>query len=304
MSEKMLKAVFGTLAGLVIVYALVSFMTRPGGSSPGGGGVASALEGLDDRSVQSVRIAGPSDTIVLERQATEWTVNGFRADSAAVARLWTALAETRVGSLAASNPDNHERLGVAGPEVWSVSFATGEDERREILIGKTGPAFRTAYVRLPGEEAVYSVEGDLRGALTRTLVDWRDKVIVRADTAAVRTIVVERDGSATTLVRGDSAWTLGEGGEAADGTTAEAVLRELADLRGTGFPPDGPFPEEGRRRVVALGADGDTLASVELAPIEGSFRVRTREGGTVFELSSFRADRIAPAADRLRSPEG
>ncbi len=56
---------------------------------------------------------------------------------------------------------------------------------------------------------------------------------------------------------------------------------------------------------MALGADADTLGSVEMAGSgDGTFLARTPGDATLFRLSSFRVDRVAPEADSIRGDGG
>jgi hypothetical protein len=301
-SEKALKAALGTLLGLVIVYLVVLAFGRGGAGGAGDASqLARALTGLSEASVQSVWIEGPTDTVALERAAGAWRVNGHPSDSAAVARFWDAVSDAEVRDLVASNPSNHGRLGVSADSTWRLAFRSDEDPTVEVLLGKPGPSFSSSFARLPDEDAVYLLEGGLRGAATRRLEDWRDRTIVVVDTAAVESVIFERGGDEHILARVDAGWTV-------DGAPARAervgdLLRELASLEATGFAPDTiTFEGEDRRRVVALGAGTDTLAVVDVAGSgDGTFLARTPGGSTVFRLSSFRVDRVVPAADSIRA---
>jgi hypothetical protein len=305
-SEKALKAALGTLLGLVIVYLVVLAFGRGGTRGAGDASeLARALTGLEEASVQGVRIEGPTDTVELERAAGAWRVNGHPSDSAAVARFWDAVSDANVRDLVASNPSNHGRLGVASDSTWRLSFRSDDDRTVDVLLGKPGPGFSSSFARLPDEDAVYLLEGGLRGAATRRMEDWRDRTIVAVDTAAVASIVVERGGEGHTLARVDTLWTV-DGSPARVDRVGE-VLRELASLEATGFAPDTTaFPQgEDRRRVVALGGGTDTLAAVEMVGSgDGTFLARTPGGSTVFRLSSFRVDRVTPAADSIRADAG
>lgn len=305
MSEKALKAALGTLLGLVIVYLGVLWM---GSGSPGPSGagstLAEALEGLSAESVQGVRIEGPSDTVALERVSGDWQVNGYASDSASLARFWNAVSDMDVRDLVASNPANHARLGVSADSTWRLSFRSDDDRTVQVLLGKPGPSFSSSFARLPDEDAVYLLEGGLRGAATRRLDDWRDRTIIAVDTTAVRSVIVERGGRTYTLALGETGWTVD--GQPARPESVADLLRELVSLEATGFAPDTATSEgDDRRRVVALGADADTLGSVEMAEGgDGTFLARTPGDATVFRLSSFRVERVAPEADSIRGEGG
>ena len=306
MSKNVLQRLVIALAGLLVLYGVIRLV---GGRGPelaaGAGELASELEGIDERTLESAAFSGPDREIEVVRVAGEWTVNGYEADSAAVARMFTALSEIEVGALAAANPDNHERLGVAGREAWMLEFRLVGGESRIVALGRVGSAFQTAYARLPGSDEVYTVRGDLRGSFTRTLTDWRDKLIARVDVEAIAAIEVERAGEVIVVERGDAGWTVAGSGAVPDSASVANMLDEVDELRAIGFvEEDSGFPTEDVRRFVALNESGDTLLALELAPVDAEYQVRVAGNETLYRLASFRATRIVPEPDRLLGREG
>ena len=292
MSEKTLRACLYFLGAVTVLYFVITLgRGGAGGASAGDSDLAGAFAGIDGEALARVDLIGPRETIRLERAGDAWTVNGFDADSGAVARFLRALDEVEVGPVAAANPANHQRLGVSTDSAWTLTTDAGTT----VLLGKTGNRFRTAYARLPDADQVSLIEGDLRAAAARSLFDWRDKVILSADTAAIASIHVAREGETVIYERGDLTWMVGGGAEA-DATTVRNILQELAGLRASGFAPqDAEMPEEPDRAVLALDANGNEIASLWLAEQESNFRVSASASPYIFEVPTFRADRVAPA---------
>ncbi len=290
MSEKTLRMSLYCLVAVTLLYVGVTMLRgNRSGSQATNSALAEAFAEMAGESHTRFDITGPRDTLQLERGVAGWTVNGFEADSGAVSRFLRALDEVEVGVVAANNPANHDRLGVSGDSAWSLVAAEGTP----VLLGRAGNRFRTAYARLPAQDMVSLIEGDLRSAAARPLLDWRDKVVIQTDTAAVTSIVIVRDGETTRYERQDSAWTAN--GDEADATTVRNILQELATMRASGFAPaDATMPEEPERTVVAADAEGAELASLTLAEGDGNFRVTSSESPYVFEIPTFRANRIAP----------
>ena len=292
MSEKTLRAALYFLAGVTALYLVVTVVSGGGnGPAEADPDLTAALDDMDGASLTQIGITGPRDTIRLARDGGDWTVNGFEADSGAVARILRAVDEVKITSVAATNPANHGRLGVTADSAWTVTAEDGTT----VLLGKVGPRFRTAYARLPDADLVSLVEGDLRAAAARTLFEWREKTILRADTAAVTSLRITRDGETALYERQDSSWTV-DGAEA-DATKVRNVLQELAGLRASGFAPeDAVMPAEPDRTVQAMDASGNVVAAVSLAEQEGNFWAFSSGSAYVFEVPTFRADRIVPAA--------
>ncbi len=305
MSKNALKRLVIALAGLVVVYGAIRLVGGRGPAlSSGALELATEFEGIDERTLEGATFSGPDREIEVARAAGEWTVNGYPADSTAVARMFTALSEVEVDALAATNPANHERLGVGGREAWSLEFRLQGGESRIVALGRVGSAFQTAYARLPGSDEVYTVRGDLRGSFTRTLTDWRDKLIARADVASIHAMEVEREGEVVVVERDGEAWTVTGSGSVPDSATVANMLDEVDELRAIGFVEDGSeFPTEEVRRFVAMSERGDTLLALELAPVDAEYWVRAAGNDTLYRVASFRANRIVPEPDRLLGRE-
>ena len=291
MSEKTLRISLYSLLAITVLYLAVTMLRG------GGNGSRAADPALDEAFAELARvshthfeIAGPRETILLDKGDGGWTVNGFEADSGAVARFLRAVEEVEVATVAATNPGNHGRLGITADSAWSLGTGDGP----LVLLGKTGNRFRTAYARLPEADVVSLIEGDLRSAAARPLLDWRNKVILQTDTAVVARIGVTRDGGTVVYERQDSSWTA-DGAEA-DAVTVRNILQELANLRASGFASgDTEMPAEPERSVLAADADGNELASLTLADGDGNVLVLSAGSPYIFEVPTFRADRIAPA---------
>jgi hypothetical protein len=302
MSEKSLKKILVTLAVLVALWGVSSLLSgRGGGSSAADGGVAAALDGLDGTNVESVHIEGPLATLTLERSGGTWTANGYAADSVAVGRLWDALAGSEVSGVVATNPANHARMGVSADSAWAVRLTRSEGGTSSLLIGKNGPTYPSTYARLPDRDIVVVVSGDLRSALARGIVAWRDKTIVRTDTAAVTRVIIAGDVGSTTLERPDGVWMVN--GEVAAAVAVGNLMRELNLLVATGFAEQGQAAEGDPRRVTALNASGDTLMTMRISGTESTRHAQVPGSDVVFELPVWRVDRIAPSLETLLPTE-
>ena len=301
MSEKTLKSIFAVLGVLVVLWLGSVLLSGRGGGGPAPGGLASLLEGLDETTVSQIRIVGPSQTVSLQRSGGIWTVNGNVADSAVVTRFWRAVMDAEVGRVVANNPRNHERLGLSTDSAWTVDFTLADGGMTSVLVGKTGPIFPSGYMRLPDQDAVVVVSGDFRPTVTLSVTEWRDKTILRVDTAAVVRVVLETAEGTHVAERADTTWSVD--GEPANPNTMRVLLDELAHLLALGFVEDGEVFEENPTRVIALGAEADTWGIVTITGEAGTRHARTPGSAEVFEIPSFRAERVAPAIEALGLPD-
>lgn len=306
MSEKTLVGLGATLVVLLVLWGAVTLFSSMGEQNAEvGKEVTAVLAGLSKDGVSRVVLEGPSDTVTLEKADGAWTANGFEADSAALDRFWSAASESKVRDLAAANPANHARLGVVPDSAWTLEFTRAGGGSSRLLLGKSGPGYNTAYVRLPDQDQVYTLEGALRNAAAHEIDHWRDKTVVAVDTARVQRVEVDRAGERYVLTRDSAGWLVD--GEPADGPTARSLVGALERFEAQTFAPDTADFDAGEehRSVLALGEAGDTLASLELSRTPDSkYLARTPARKWLFEVPSWRVTRVTPERSEVVASSG
>jgi hypothetical protein len=299
----MLKRLLGALGAVAAIWLVVFFVSnREGGEAEEiTGPIATFFEGADSVSLSTVRFSmRPQDSVVLRNVGGVWEVSGFRSDSGAVSRFFQTLGSSQVVSIAATNPENHGRMGVYPDTAAYMELEQGGSTRR-IFIGVEGPRPGTVYARLPDEDAVYLLDSGIRSYVFRHLDDWRNRRMLALDTTRIDRIIVQRDGESATLVR-DSVWMLADGG-AANARTVENMMRELSGgLVASRFvaPTDsiGMLPVGGTTTVYD--ESGAQLARVTVGSGTGD-RWATAEGDSVrYRIPPFRVDAIVPRVATLR----
>ncbi len=305
MSERTLKRLVGALVVLVAVWGVTALLSSDRSRSRGAAGAAAEFfDGVDREHVTAVRISSVSGDVELTRDGDRWLVNGLATDSGTVARFWDMMESAKITDLIATNPANHERMEITDSAAWRLEVELDGGETRTLLVGGQGPRFATSYVRLPGEDAVYLLQGDIRVHMRRRLDDWRNKRLAAVDTAQVARIEVERDGEAYVVVRADSAWTF-EGGDTVDASAVEALLMDMRDLRASAILAEtdslAQTPPGGSLRL--LDAEGAVLAEITIGQGERDRWARSAGDETVYRLPSFRIDRIFPTRERMSRKE-
>jgi len=274
------------------LYLLVTLLNRGDERTASDSGLAAALASIDGQQLTRIQFTTPGDRFVLQMEGDTWTVNGLQTDTAVVHRLLRAFDDVEVQEIAATNPANHASLYISRDSAREMVTDAGVT----ILFRKHTPRTRTGYARLPGNDTVHVIHGDLRFSVGRNLFEWRNKVMLRVDTSAVATLRVTRDGTTTVYERRDTTWTVN--GEQADSSTVRNpirnMLQELREVRASGFEPDYEVPDVPDRSLQALDADGNQLAFLRLMQEPGNWVVTSPSTPYIFELPKFRGDRIAP----------
>jgi len=303
MTARTLKQLLGALGAVAAVWLVVFLMSNRGGSEAEEitGPIATFFEGADSAGLSAVRFSRSFGTLELRNVGGRWEADGFRTDSGSISRFFQSLSSTHAGSVAATNPTNHARMGVGADSAAYMELEQNGSTRR-ILVGVDGPRAGTFYARLPDEDVVYLLEGGVRNYVFRQLDDWRNRKMLAIDTAQVRRIVVQRDGQSATVVRADSGWTF-QNGSAADGQSVKNILDQLGGgLVASRFVADtdsiGMLPAGGS--TVAYDGSGAQLAAVTVGSGSGD-RWGMAAGDSVrYRLPPFRVDLIVPTIESLR----
>lgn len=259
MSGRQLGGIFGLLALLLAAWLVVR---GSDGGDPADGLDLGAMVGGD---VAYVHIDPPdAEPIELVRRSEGWTVNGYPALDSLVDATLARLDTLAAGRLIARNPASHARMGLTGDTGVRVRVGPAGEPEADFLVGAAGIDGR--FVRLPDADAAYVLPRAAMDPLAAPERSWRDFTVIRADTAALRRIVVRRgDEIAAELSRTDgegTGWSVygaATDGVAADTAVMRAYLETLADLQATGFPADS--------FVFAANFD-DPIAVVELYTAE------------------------------------
>lgn len=299
MSDKQLKLLVGVLVILVVAYVGARLIV-------GGGDSASAdLElALDDGAAIDSVVIGAPDAEIRLRSGEAWTVNGHEALPETGESLERALEQAQVGQLVSRNPDNHGRLGVTDEGGRHVTVYSGGEPWVELIIGDRGEGFDQAYVRRPGADEVYMLQGNLVSLANRRVDDWRDREILAAPREDIQRIEYEYPEESFELVRDSAAWTLEPEGAEVQETDVSSLLTQLSGLRAIGFAADSVTDtltwEPPTARVTVYGPGEARLGEVEFLD-RGDVGYYARRAGSpvVYSLSSYSGDQILKRREDL-----
>ena len=298
MNRKQVGIIFGVLALLVLIYA-IGRLGNPGVGRVKGGGIPTH-EIVDSTTVVlHVRLSN-GDTVRLERRSDGWRVNGYIADSVRVQQLLGSLDTARVVEVVAGSPENHPRLGVDDAGAARVTI-----EDLTFLLGSSRAG--SYYARLPDSATVFLFPPAAGRLLSEDAGAWRDHVIARVDTSAVRRLVIRQPWGSLTLRRAEDGWLVGDA--VADSVKVRDLLRQVSELRASGFPSDETVLATDFENPAAsldlytldLGDDaGPALALLfVLDASTGTFLARRADRVEVYEVPEWTVRRLLPGPEDL-----
>jgi len=256
-------------------------------------------------SVVTITVSGRGDTVTLARGPdSTWTVNGFAAARSSVDEFLGTLRLPVRPELVARSAASFARLGVDSTSGLRLRVAGRHGMLLDVMVSMRGPEGSSdgAFVRLPGDSAVYAWTSRL-GQLTRRRVDdWRDRKIATVVPDSVRRIDVARGPRRYTLRHQDQHWLLGTA--PADSAAAARLLDAFKTVNADGFPTraqlDSAFRRQAQRHVALYDAGAAPLLTLDFDSTSNGFWVRRSAGGTIYRLSTWVTDQLTPADSTLR----
>jgi hypothetical protein len=231
------------LVTLVGIFALARVFRAPRLE----GNLRKELVKLDTAKVTEIRIQRPgadSLPLSLKREGSRWLAEQqgkkYGIDPSSVKGVLGTLNVIRAERMASRRKDKWDSFNV-GDKGTRVSVYAGNSVETELTIGKTGfnqtrpdpnnpyGGFGGAYtyVRLSGEDEVYTVDGFLESTFARSLNDWRDKAFLRIAKDRISKISFVYPGdSSFVLEKKDTLWLAA--GHTADKTKVEGWLNQLS----------------------------------------------------------------------------
>jgi Domain of unknown function (DUF4340) len=300
MNTQTLKRLSGALLVLVVLWVGLSFARHERRDTEG----RFALATFTPKAVDRALIITGADTIKLVRQDTGWTVGGYRANGAYVDAMLNVLSDTTATSeLVAESAASHARLGLDSATAHRLVVMQGARPLAALLVGGQGGTYGTSYVRKPGDNASWQLQGTLSQIANRSLDDWRDKTIVHLDPDSVGAIDMQRGKKTWRLTRADSgAWTMGAA--AGDSSAVAAVLNQFRTLQASSFASatqaDSANFARPDRSVRLTSRSGVPLVSLVMDSTAGGFWVRRAGDSVTYKLDSWLANQVVPVDSTLR----
>jgi hypothetical protein len=178
----------------------------------------------------------------------------YKADADKVSQMLNALVDMPQGQLVTSDQTKQSSLGVlsalVGIEV--IAYDNEMNKIAEIIIGGSGAAFSSTYVRKPNQDEIYEVPSNLSMIYGTNLMMLRDRNIFQASPETITAVAItDNVGDGTvTLTRSEGAWSGVDANGASfeiDPAKVDTILSTLGNLSANSFvdPSQPPrFTEE------------------------------------------------------------
>lgn len=230
---------------LLTIVAVIEFFDFNSGEKT----FKSELVSIDSALISGIMIYNKTDKngIRLSRKNNEWYVaskeKSFSADKNLVHSLIESVRNIKAERVASKDKSKWTEYEVSDTSGTKIRIETDGGKTTEFIVGKF--SYKQSnygflmfyYFRFPGENEVYSVQGQLNMIVNRDLNSFRDKVIVSENKNHFRKLKFSYPGdSSFVLEKHGGSWFLN--GSEADSAKVIAYLTVFENLSGNMFAED------------------------------------------------------------------
>lgn len=234
-----------SLSIIFVVLLGVTLAVKLGDTGIASEALRSTVMSVDTARVDRVVIEQPTEgrSVTLRKENGQWTVTGsgtdasYPADPSVITNAIQRLNQLNVQAVATRNPDKYTRYKVDSTGT-NVSLFSGDQPLGSIIIGAPqilGRREFNSYVRRPGEESVFTVEGFLPPAFNKPVADWRNKTIWKLNPDEISRVdfMYPADSSFSLERAGQRRWAIA--GDTLEPGGASSLISRLGTLRAGGF---------------------------------------------------------------------
>jgi hypothetical protein len=235
------------------------------------------------------------------------------ADHTAVEAALGKLEELEVIGVAATKPENHEKLEVTDAKSVHVIAKQAGRPVLDLLLG----AYRSGntMVREPKSDLVATVKGSIKYAFDKEVKDWRDRSIAEVTADQVTAISFDNAQGSFHFVKEGSDWKQAPGDKPLPNfesgkivsLVGTATTARAQDFAAEGVTPDaaGVAPKADGVVTLTTGGDAGTQQVVlHVGHKVGENFYLTREGkDAIFIVSPFAGERLLSGADKFVKDE-
>ena len=291
---------------------------------------------MDSKAISKLEIAGPDETIVLNRKDNRWYIapQEYLADDEAVEPMLDAIDDLTLTALV-SETKSFVRYDLHEEKKITVRAWAGSTMEREFEMGKAAPTYQHTFVHLPDDLNIYHARGNFRYKFEKTPDKLRDKTVLSFEKEQAQRILLARGEDSEELIfkpvaaeesedkaaeeadeteetvdaeppEPEMAWQTPEG-KSAEKTDVDALLILLAELKCESYIDDKTkedFKSPGPAyRLELSGAEDASLSIFDKVDEDADDHPGiSSESDYPFFLSETRAKSITEKIDKLLEP--
>ena len=279
----------GLFGGLVLIFIAMKFFRSPKLES----NLPENLTEVDSSKVTELIVVPGKDRgaeIHLAKVRKDWSLkSGDRTGHLEQGRGSTSLQSLmnlKPQSVLTKRKEKWNEFGVGDSTGTHVKVMEGSSAQSDLWIGRTGFSQSSGggytFIRLNGENEVYSVDGFLEGQFNLGFNDWRDKSFTRLKRDSIDKITFRYPADSSFVIeKKNGKWKMGA--VAADSAAVSSYLGGMEYKNITAFAEVAPAGYA--VAVITFEKNSNIVATLEGWPGSGSWTVRSSKQPDTFFLS-------------------
>ena len=196
---------------------------------------------LDADNIRTIRLAYPDHEIVLEKSDTgNWQITDpveTRSDPRAINSLISTITDMKLKRVIEEFNKDAGEFGFDPPSL-KISLIL-DDMEEEVIVGDEGAMNNTLYIKQGSTQRVVLVDAWIKGSLTKSLFDLRDKKLFSIERDALSELILTFPAQTIHLKKKDQEWWIEDDrSQRADPDIIESLITNLYTLRATRFIDD------------------------------------------------------------------
>lgn len=208
---------FGIIA-VLLLYLLLSDSDKKPANIP-------EISGWDD--VDEILITNKDSSIKLYNKDDAWFVQDFPADNLKARKLEDGMKDLEITDYISN--EYHVKYDLVPDKAIHVIVKKDGEILRDVMIGKTSPTQRSAYIKFADSDRIYLASGDLRNEYDTDVDSLRDKKIFKADSNDITWIQTSYKGRVLTFEKKTEK--IEKAGEAAETAKADDKAAEKEGMK-------------------------------------------------------------------------
>ena len=277
--------ILASVAGAMIILTIL-FYSECGGAASGFKAGMTFIQGLDPENIGAIVITRGEETITLSREeGGDFVIKEKSNYPASVKKINDFLLDIlkiRYAELVTDSPENHAELGVAEDSPEAVKIVLEDTEGDELFVffkGKKSDRTPGSYVRIEGENTVYTTEKFLR--INTKPNDFLETSLLSVEKKDVQVVFVRTPASSYTITRdGDEGILLRDipAGKQPKGNKYKVVFRSLSGVTMNDVVPADSLDVSWDRRYVCR-LDSGLIYVIDLAQKEDEYYAKLSAQG-------------------------
>jgi hypothetical protein len=158
---------------------------------------------LSRKDISKIEITGPDapnrdKAIVIQRKGDKWRLlpKDYPADPKKIDRILDTVSGLKLTAMV-SESKNDQRYDLGPKKRIQVKAWSGQDLRRDFILGKAANTFRHTFVKIAGDNRVFHAENNFRDQFEVTVDQLRDKTVLAFKSDEISAFSITKDGNTT-----------------------------------------------------------------------------------------------------------